>query len=221
MFLDYPAYPRYRTLELLDPYLQGEDVYALQTALTAAGYETGAYDGRFGPKTSDAVTMAQKNLFLFVDGKAGGNTQRGLALVHASLMTAKYALAKGALKGQLEFESGYRLGNYSPVRSNGSFDAGVAQRNTELTAPPQGFDVPNSVDALGRRVRDYYDLFKGVGKTRRWGLAQGAWNAPAFACYLANEEGASVPRNQTLQPTSSQRATFEQYIAHVTTYLNV
>lgn len=216
-----PTYSRYRTLQLTNPTMKGEDIFALQTVLAAGGWLLGAMDGVLGVQTSDALVEAQKDLGLTVDARAGGLTQRALALTRTRLETRHHNLAHGALKGQLEFESGFRLGNYSPVRPDGSYDAGVAQRNTKLTPARQGFDVVQSVEALAERIREYYDHFVGVSEWRRWGLAQGAWNAPAFACYIANEEGANVPRNMTARPSDASRKTFEQYIVHATTYLEV
>jgi hypothetical protein len=131
-----------------------------------------------------------------------------------------WRLPDGAMKGQLGHESGFRLGNYSDLRSDGSFDAGVAQRNTAHTPAKQGFDVPGSITALAKLVRGHWDLFAGVKGTRRWALAQGAWNAPAFACWLAREEGAvDVPRALCARPGTTARRTFEEYVASVSAYL--
>lgn len=219
MFTSFPTYSRYRTLSLTSPAMRGEDVFALQTALNHCGFNCGTADGILGQRTADAIRKAQSDLGLVSDGKAGGLTQRGLALRISKEECAKRYIPEEALKGQLEHESGFRLGNYSPQRSNGSYDAGVAQRNTQHTLAELGFHVPNSIAALAVIVREHYNLFAGVGDKRRWQLAQGAWNAPAFACYIAREEGAKiVTRTMTRQPTTEQRETFEAYMAHVSTY---
>lgn len=219
MFTKVPSYGPYRTLELRDPYMKGEDVYALQTAL--GGFDAGAADGVLGPRTSRAIIRAQTSFGLTIDGKAGGLTQRALAMGIAESMTAEYRLPRGALRGQLEHESGFRLGNYSAPRPDGSFDAGVAQRNSQFTPPAEGFDVPDSIDRLAGHTLDFFDRFDGIrDKRRRWALAMGAWNAPAFASYLAREAGAArVALNTTRKPSATQRETFEAYVAHVTTYL--
>lgn len=222
MFTAYPTYPPYRTLQLTTPQQQGEDVYALQTALDELGYDAGAADGILGPKTSAAIKAAQKAFAITVDGKAGGDTQKQLALDLARRVAGAVGVPYSGLRGQLELESGYRLGNYSPLRSDNTYDAGVAQRNTKFTSPPQGFDARDSIRVLGDNTRKYYDLFAGLPTHRRWALAQGAWNAPAFACYIAREEGATkVTSGMTLKPTDAQRATFETYVTNASVYLTV
>lgn len=229
MFTDYPTYSRYRTLGLAQgsaPLQRGEDVYALQLALKECGVDPGTPDGILGTKTAQAIRAVQTHLFLTVDGLAGGATQRALALHIATGVAAQSEIPISGLQGQLEHESGYRLGNYSPLRDDDTYDAGVAQRNTKYTDPKLGFDPADSIGALGRNTRKYFDLFAGMGPVkRRWALAQGAWNAPAFACYLAREEGGAnvklVTPGMVRQPTKEQRATFEQYVADVTLYLKV
>lgn len=220
MFESIPTYDKYRTLQLKDPYMKGEDVYALQTALNTAGFNCGTADGVLGPQTSRAINAAQQFFQLVVDGKAGGATQKALAMAVSDKEASLARVPKEALYGQLEHESGFRLGIYSPEREDGSYDAGVAQRNTNFTPPQQGFDVPPSILALAQNTRKHYDLFEGVPTKRRWQLAQGAWNAPAFACYIAREEGAfKVKQSQTLRPSSTSRQTLEEYIAKVSQYL--
>lgn len=223
MYDQFPTYQRYRTLKLTSPPQVGEDVYALQTALAAVGHDVGTHDGVLGKLTAAAITAAQHDLGVSADGLAGGKTQEALALRIARKADKSYGLAEGLLRGQLEHESGFRLGNYSPQRSDGSYDAGVAQRNTAHTPARQGFDVPDSIDALGVRVRQHFDLFNGVSPVkRRWQLAQGAWNAPAFACYLARQAGATkVTAGMCSKPGTTAHATLEAYIASVSTYLVV
>jgi hypothetical protein len=222
MFTTYPSYPVYRTLRLTDPIQKGEDVYALQTALKACGLETGEADGVLGSLTARAIRQAQVNFGLTVDGLAGGRTQEALAREALRAPAAKYEVPPSAMRGQLEHESSFRLGNYSPQRSNGSYDAGVAQRNTEHTSPPLGFDVGASIEALAKDIRKHFDLFAGLPLRRRWALAQGAWNAPAFACYIARAEGATyVTTGMTLRPSSAQTMTLEAYISDVSVYLSV
>jgi peptidoglycan hydrolase-like protein with peptidoglycan-binding domain len=222
MFESYPAYPKFRTLKLTVPHQRGEDCYALQTALIGAGFPLPRFgaDGDLGDETAKAIQAAQASYGLVVDGLAGGLTQRALALAIARGATARHRLPDGALRGQLEHESSYRLGIYSEAYPNGSYDAGVAQRNTALTPPRDGFTVPESIEALAARTEQYHAKFAGLASYRRWSLAQGAWNAPAFACYLAREEGATgVTGAETRKPTPEQRATFEAYVASVSAYL--
>lgn len=225
MFDTFPTYDRYRTLEMKTPALRGEDVYALQTALNELSFGAGTPDGIYGPMTDRAVREAQQTLKLVVDGKAGGATQKALALTIASQVSTvnRGRPPYSALLGQLEHESGFRLGIYSPLRPDNTYDAGVTQRNTKFTSPQIGFDTKKSILALAEVVRDHHDLFTGVlSERRRWALAQGAWNAPAFACYIAREEGATkVTTGMTLRPSLIARTTFEDYVTKVSKYLEV
>lgn len=223
MFDAYPSYDKYRTLEQKTPSMKGEDVYALQTALNECGFPCGEADGVLGPMTDRAIREAQRELHLVVDGKAGGATQKTLALRIASKVATEKRVRYDALMGQIEHESGYRLGIYSPQRDDGSYDAGVVQRNTNFTAPFVGFDCDKSISALADNTKKHFDLFAGVSPVRRrWELAQAAWNAPAFACYIAKEEGATaVSTRMTLRPSAESRKTLEAYIDAVSKYLQV
>ena len=220
MFSHVPTYDKYRTLELKPSRLKGEDVYALQRALDELGYEPGDSDGIFGPMTDNATKQAQKRLELVVDGKAGGATQKALAMTITGPIAASKHVRLDAMKGQIEHESGFRLGIYSPARPDGSYDAGVTQRNTQHTPAMQGFDPFLSIMSLAVVVRKHYDLFWGLPEKRRWTLAQGAWNAPAFACYIAKAEGATkVTQGMTRQPSAPSRRIFEIYMSKVSKYL--
>jgi hypothetical protein len=79
--------------------------------------------------------------------------------------------------------------------------------------------VPDSIEALGALIREHFDLFDGVAEARRWALAQGAWNAPAYSCWIANEEGAHVSRSRCAKPGDTARSTLEAYIASVTSHI--
>jgi hypothetical protein len=222
MFTAYPTYPPYRTLQLTTPVMQqGEDVYALQLGLKKYEFDPGVADGIFGAKTSAAVKAFQKAASLRVDGMAGGDTQKVLAMELARDMSARDGIPLECFRGQLEHESGFRLGNYSPIRKDGSYDAGVAQRNTRFVQPEKGFDPVDSITELSAVIRHHYNLFYGLAPVRRhWALAQGSWNAPAFACWIAREEGAhDVLDSMCLKPTPDQRATFEAYVTSVSAYL--
>lgn len=221
MFTEYPTYARYRTLRLTTPVMQGEDVFALQTALEALGFLPGSSDGVLGADTAHAIVDAQRFFKLVQDGFAGGATQEALARRHGNLAKREFDVADGLMRGQIEHESSFRLGNYSPQRPDGSYDAGPVQRNTEHTPAELGFNVPVSIKELASNTRKHYDLFAGVSEKRRWQLAGGAWNAPAYACWIANEEGAKVDRRKTNQPGTDARAKIEAYMASISTYLSV
>lgn len=220
MFTAYPTYNRYRPLKLTDPIQRGEDVYALQTALVFRGFNLET-DGLLGKATSAAIKTYQGNNFLTSDGIAGPATQSSLARNIAVTYSDDNDLPQGLLYGQLYHESGLILGNYSPQRADGSYDAGVAQRNTNHYAPQLGFDVHDSIALLANNQRLYYTKFVGVStQRRRWELAAGAWNAPAYACWIAKQEGASgVRTSETKQPGATARQTLETYMDAATAFL--
>jgi peptidoglycan hydrolase-like protein with peptidoglycan-binding domain len=62
-----------RLLRLRSPFLQGDDIRALQQALVRAGIST-SVDGVFGPGTEQAVKQFQEQHDLTVDGIAGPAT---------------------------------------------------------------------------------------------------------------------------------------------------
>jgi peptidoglycan hydrolase-like protein with peptidoglycan-binding domain len=224
LFTAYPAYNPYRVLyDRSDkglPLLQGEDVYALQKALNYFGAGL-VVDGVLGPKTGAAIWSFQERPGLVRDGKAGQATQRALALgILAGFVPVDTALYR-LLAGQLEHESSYLLGNYSAKREDGTFDAGVAQRNTAHTPAGAGFDPVASINALVAQVRTAYRQYADTSqfrphtddpKDRRYKLAAGSWNAPAFANYYAGVQPWQVPG-----PTAAEL--FLAYIEDAAVYL--
>ncbi len=231
MALDFSAYPthlRYRTLKLSEPRQVGLDVFALQTALKDLAYNSdpGALDGVLGPMTAKAIKGAQEGMFITVDGLCGPATQAAIADRLAERIKHKFKLPAGLLNGQLRTESGCFLGNYSPQHSFDKpggpyYDAGVAQRNTRYTSAREGFMVLASIDALGERLRTYYDKFAGVSGRRRWELAAGSWNAPAYASYIAKQEGATGVRTaDTAKPSDTARAKLEAYMDSATSLMS-
>ncbi|NJL87927.1 MAG: glycoside hydrolase family protein [Leptolyngbyaceae cyanobacterium SM1_1_3] len=75
---------RTRPLYLREPYLQGDDVLALQRLLQAAGYVTTA-DGIFGPGTRRTVEQFQRAYGLVPDGIIGPKTLKILKAKSLSL----------------------------------------------------------------------------------------------------------------------------------------
>lgn len=68
-----------RTLKLTNPYIQGNDVKALQKRLLDLGYDVvGTADGIFGPKTDKGVREFQSDEGLTVDGIVGQKTWKAL-----------------------------------------------------------------------------------------------------------------------------------------------
>jgi Putative peptidoglycan binding domain len=68
----------------LRPGDSGDNVVALQEALSQAGYDPGAVDGDYGPSTSQAVSAFQTAEGLSIDGVAGPETLAALAAASSS-----------------------------------------------------------------------------------------------------------------------------------------
>ena len=75
-----PPFYASRVLKLTTPYMRGEDVKELQTALKEQGFEPGQLDGVFGKKTERAVKRFQRSCGLQADGIAGKRTFFALGL---------------------------------------------------------------------------------------------------------------------------------------------
>lgn len=227
MFTSVPTYNPYRALHLTDPNQQGEDVYGLQIALNVFDWKVPLVaDGILGVKTSKTITGAQKRLNLTADGVAGQLTQEALVLRIIEDVEVDYPLPEGLPEGQIGHESSFLLGNYSPVREDGSFDAGVTQRNTNFTPAKEGFNPVASIRTLANRVRTFHDSYDKVANARRrWELGVGSWNAWAYANWIAWEEGqTNIPTNARRNPDldgSEARATFEAYMADCTVDLRL
>lgn len=168
--------------------MQGHDVWALQIALNEGFVSTKVVeDGEFGPVTEDNVRKWQINHNLTVDGVAGPLTQRSLALTLAAPITNTYKLPKYLMKGLIEGESGYFLGNVNWGVSGG-IDCGVIQdrvivnfnSQTSLEAIPDSrwhdaFSPKKSIDTTAaklRRKKDEYFGKPGASTHKRaWELA--------------------------------------------------
>lgn len=69
-----------RWLKLSSPYLRGDDVDQLQTALARLGFDCGRPDGIYGPLTVRAVQRFQRNSGVHSDGVCGPDTVRLLMM---------------------------------------------------------------------------------------------------------------------------------------------
>ncbi len=69
-----------RWLKLLSPYIRGDDVDQLQTALLRLGFDCGRPDGIYGPLTVRAVQRFQRNSGMQSDGVCGPDTVRLLLM---------------------------------------------------------------------------------------------------------------------------------------------
>lgn len=226
MFSGYPTYDRYRALYLHPVAFRGEDVFALQTGCNAVGADPNGLDGIYGRGTDAAVRKMQALVGTIADGRVGPVTWTRLTEAIAEPIRKRELVAVGLPKGQLAHESGPRGGMYSsPPRADNSFDAGVAQRNSALKANPliEAFNMPLSITKLCRDVRGAYVYYEGVPNPfRRWGLAAGSWNAPAYTNWIAWEEGAkNITFVNRARPSDDARKKIEAYIASVTAYLEI
>jgi peptidoglycan hydrolase-like protein with peptidoglycan-binding domain len=220
MFESYPTYDWRRPQFLTSPPLDGADVFAFQTELAELGFDVTA-DGVFGQQSDTALRAAQAKWKLQVDGHAGPLTFRAAAVHLARRVQRSRGIIPGALRGQIELESGNYPGAVSPQRDDGSYDAGLVQTNTDVFPASVGFDPVQAVGKLADRVKRYYGFFEGIEDTRRWQLAQGAWNAPAFASWIAKREGATkVPGSELPRNDPSQQSidTLELYMKYVSRY---
>ena len=73
---------------------KGDDVRAVQTALTFLGYSPGNIDGIFGPLTNEAVRRFQADQRIAIDGIVGSET---IAALNVELMKygGSFVLANG------------------------------------------------------------------------------------------------------------------------------
>jgi len=69
-----------RWLKLSSPYIRGDDVGQLQTALLRLGFDCGRPDGIYGPLTVRAVQRFQRNSGMQSDGVCGPDTVRLLLM---------------------------------------------------------------------------------------------------------------------------------------------
>jgi hypothetical protein len=241
MFTAYPTYPHYRALtdRTPNPLMHGEDAYGLQLGITAVIRDgtTLEPDGIVGRRTGAAIWEIQQEIDgLIPDGKAGQKTQAAIAEAILVAQTPQQPDLYRLEVGQLEHESSFWLGNYSeqhPIRPGvtpavpgGDFDAGVAQRNSEFTPLKQAFNPVLSIAALVENTRRYYTRFSDKSRfrgsdhseLRRWKLAAGAWNAWAYANWLAGFSDSSA--RDPNKDGSTALAKFEAYMTDVSVYLD-
>lgn len=229
MFTGYPTYDPNRALYLhpdVTKRFRGEDVYSLQAACLSVGADPRGLDGAYGPATDKAVRAMQATVGTYADGRVGPITWSKLTDHIAEPIRKWHGVAVGLPKGQLAHESGPRGGMFSrPQRKDGSFDAGVAQRNSALAQNPlkDSFNMVLSITKLCRDVRAAYVYYEGVKDVRRrWALAGGSWNAPAFTAWIAWEEGATqISRANRALPSAESRQKIEDYMDSITAYLQV
>lgn len=206
-----------RPLRFLDANPQhGADVYALQMGLRALGSTVKA-DGVFGSKCRKAVQDFQQSTALLVDGIAGQNTQREVCDRIGKLVRDRFDLPTGLLYGQMEHESSFWLGNYTPLYTEGdargSRDLGVVQMNSHFHEPKDALNPLTAIETLADRIKVSYRKYAKVkDEHKRWAYAAGSWNKPAYTDYLAGASGGVRPN-----PIAEDR--IRAYMDAVTAYL--
>lgn len=228
MFTAYPTYDRYRSLyDRTDdglPLLRGEDVYAVQCACNRIVRAGLVLDGILGPATGQAIWSIQSALDVTKDGRCGPVTQRAIAL-HLVVLAGvtKHSNLFRLAKGAIERESLFLLGNYSPIRPSGTFDAGVVQRNSQFHPLDAAFNPVLSIELWVSTVRDafkrYHDesLYRDTNyaypdSVRRYKLAAASWNAPFFGNFYAGVQ-------PSVAPSAAGEAAFLAYLEGVGVYL--
>lgn len=196
----------------------GWDVYALQSGLHGCGFGV-AVDGLFGDGTDSAVRHFQTGEGLAIDGIAGILTQRAISVELGQAAELRHGLMINHMKGHLESECGFQLGNYTAPYVNATRDMGASQWNLPVTEENcrKAFDTTAVIERLAAFIRTRYDGYWRGGnnpfvKTRRraWELAAAAWNRPAWTDKLARGE----------QLTPEQAEWVAGYIARTTVYVH-
>lgn len=85
--VDIPTQPRPLVYKAGATLMAGDDVLEVQNALIACGYDPGAADKKYGPKTEAAVRLFQKDYHLEVDGVVGSKTWAALEAAREAAAT--------------------------------------------------------------------------------------------------------------------------------------
>jgi len=159
--------------------LQGWDVWALQRALAIPP------DGVFGKITTAAVKHFQGEHGLAQDGIAGPVTQRDVAEDLIWPVQKQLATPPGLLRGLMEGESGYILGNYTKPYADGTRDVGLMMFNLAPTRHNLEFafdgtlTVARAANTLANIHRDYLKLAKNDRDAWRYAIGHHNWQAAA------------------------------------------
>lgn len=153
---------------------RGSAVTALQDQLRSRGFDPGTSDGKFGPRTADAVRRFQASRNLEVDAKVGPNTTRAL---QNARNTDSFTPAPAARRqGERPYQALTRFAEsrgFHVTSSTGGRHLGRAHREGRAIDVRTRDHTPAQVDQLIREAR-------AAGYTvideRRGGNA--AWSGP-------------------------------------------
>lgn len=176
---------RYRALR---EGLSGWDCWALQAALGGL-----VKDGEFGPATASAVRSLQSQEKLLVDGIAGTITQREAAYRCIWPAQEDQETPSGLLRGVVEGESGFLVGNHTAPYPNGTRDLGLCMFNMVPTVANMqfAFDARKAIMRTAQNISSQHDTYlnqPGVKGDQRlaWRFAVGRHNWPAAADRFAD-----------------------------------
>jgi lysozyme family protein len=178
-----------RLLYLRYPYLHGEDVHALQSALSVLGFATGEIDGIFGSFTERAVHDFQDNTAIAADGVVGPETVRALeGLRHA--WAGRSAQPPSELRAA-PVRAAAVLGRVSVLLVCEPETQLVASRLANLAQAAEPGATVRVTDAHGDRNADFVLMLTASAATGG-GAVDGSSRGDALAAALAGAVRASL-----------------------------
>lgn len=165
--------------------MSGHEVYALQLNLNRVRAQALVVDGAFGPLSEAAVKEFQRQEQITIDGIAGLQTQRYLALAILRPIQLSYFVPAGLLRGVIEGETAFAVGAVN-WQSPGGVDCGWAQARVyekDYIYPQKFEDAFDGKISLARLARNLVDKQKeylgdpgAQTNQRAWELALLFWN---------------------------------------------
>ncbi|MBI2874518.1 MAG: polysaccharide deacetylase family protein [Firmicutes bacterium] len=120
-----PVIPYCRHLWVASPYLRGEDVVSVQQALLKRGFDPGAVDGVYGPRTAGAVRLFQQQEGLHPDGVVDHEEYQALNVECPAGQPPPYPIYRPDQCRQLQVTSPYMRGEDVAAVQNALGDRGI------------------------------------------------------------------------------------------------